>query len=716
MVEEVKPVRSEEQVFQAIRLLCARPGFVHALAYISWTDNTLVLADSVDANALELTYSRERLLRTEAAVLLGLLVQQPIDLEPIDIPTLESYVAEAYGLMEEAHSTISAQMTLAMQAMMSGKKATHPSQGDMLREAIFYGPPSAYHFQFLDFAPRRYAKDRDWLAANRGVTIDQGAIVVGAIHTALNAQVTEATRLLAESRDPTSLLQAFIVRPAQIAERAGLHLAEVSAVFDAFALKTRNDDFQAIDDYNDVSVFPLIPLGEDRFLIFDPIALSQSLYESPIFWMRHTEYEVAAREHRGAFTEELSFDLLRRVFGAEHVYANVKLKQGNTDVDEIDVLVLYGDRAIVLQAKSKSLTIAARKGDSQRLQMDFQGAVEDAYSQALSCAEHLVARDCAFVLSNGSTLELSTPITEIFPFCVIADHYPSLSFQTRSILQPKTTDVIREPFVMDVFLLDAMTEMLPTALRLLAYVKQRAALFDRISSGHELTVLSYHLTQNLVLPLGVDFIQLADDIGVDLDAAMMVRRMGVHGPNTPPGILTRFQGMPFEQLVKTLEYSDNAPALEIGFVLLSMGSRTAETIDHFLAKSTKGAREQGNLYNFSVGHEHLGLTIQVGDADDDVGIGQMKSHCVLNKYERRAAQWLGAWLDHSGALRATIVLDEPWMSSAQLEDAVRWRQAARARDRPAKPSDVFGSRKQSVNEICACGSGNKYKKCCMWKR
>lgn len=716
MVEEAKPVRSEEEVFQTLRLLCARPGFAHALAYISWSDNTLPLADSVDAEALKPTYSRERLLRTEAAVLLGLLVQQPINLEPIDIPTLESYAAEAYRLMEEVHDALRAPMIASMQAMMSGANATHPSQGDVLREAIFYGPPSAYHFQFLDFAPHRYEQDVEWLVANRGFSIDQGAMALGAIHAALHVQVTEATRRLAETRDPTNLLPAFVVRPAQIAERAGLDPAVVAAVFGAFELKSRNEGFQAIDDYNEASVFPLVPLGEDSFLVFDPAALNQSLYESPIFWMRGTEYEGAARDHRGAFTEDLSFALLRRVFGVEHVHANVKLKQGKTVVDEIDVLVVYGDRCIVLQAKSKGLTIGARKGDSDRLQKDFQGAVEDAYAQALSCAAHLVARDVALVLDDESALELPTPITEIFPFCVVADHYPSLSFQTRSMLQPKTTDVIREPFVMDVFLLDAMTEMLRTPLRLLAYVKQRAALFDRISSGHELTVLSYHLNRNLVLPPGFDFIQLGDDIGADLDAAMMVRRMGVRGPDTPPGILTRFRGRPFEHLVGTLEHSDNAAALELGFVLLSMGSRTADTIDQFLVKLAAGANGQGGLHNFSVGDERRGLTIQVGDADDDVGPRQLEGQCVLNKYERRAAQWFGAWLDRSGALRAAIVLDEPWTASAQLDEAVRWRRATRARDLATNQTNVPRPRKQGVNAPCACGSGKKYKKCCMWKR
>ena len=41
-------------------------------------------------------------------------------------------------------------------------------------------------------------------------------------------------------------------------------------------------------------------------------------------------------------------------------------------VGEIDVLVIFGDRAIVLQAKSKRLTLEARKGNDNQIKDDFK--------------------------------------------------------------------------------------------------------------------------------------------------------------------------------------------------------------------------------------------------------------------------------------------------------------------------------------------------------
>lgn len=49
---------------------------------------------------------------------------------------------------------------------------------------------------------------------------------------------------------------------------------------------------------------------------------------------------------------------------------------------------------------------------------------------------------------------------------------------------------------MDVFLLDVLTEMLDSPLRLLSYVRLWAITRNKLRVSHELTVLGYHLNQN----------------------------------------------------------------------------------------------------------------------------------------------------------------------------------------------------------------------------
>lgn len=432
--------RPEAEVFQSLRALCSKPGFVHALAHICWRDKTVPYMGAVTPETLLPTYSHERLIRTETAVLIGLLVQQSIAVDRVDAQTLKTYIAEADRLSEEMHGVLKAPMIAGWRADPAAPVGCQqPTEGEFLREAIFYASESAYFFQFLDFAPLRYAQDSDWLARNKGFTMREAAAVVEAISAVLHEQLAEATHRYIAAQDPAEILLAFMVRPSAIAERSGLGEPLVDQVFKAFSLATRNENFRAIDDYNETSAFPLIPLGSGDYFVFDTVALDQSLYESPIFWMRADDaYKDQAVQHRGAFTEAFACERLRRVFGAEHVHPNVRLTQGKDTIDEIDVLVTYGDRLIVVQAKSKGLTIEARKGNNLSIRKDFQAAVAGAYEQALSAAKHLEALDATFVLADRAPLQLRAPIKEIFLFCVIADHYPSLSNQTRSLLKAQT--------------------------------------------------------------------------------------------------------------------------------------------------------------------------------------------------------------------------------------------------------------------------------------
>jgi hypothetical protein len=265
------------------------------------------------------------------------------------------------------------------------------------------------------------------------------------------------------------------------------------------------------------------------------------------------------------FAESFSEERLKIVFGKDRVFTNVEIYKGKkTRVGEIDVLVVFGNRAIVLQAKSKKLTVPARKGNDNALQDDFKGAVQDAYNQAYSCAQFLTNKDMRLVGSDGAELDIKRNFREIFPFCVTSEHYPALSFQARLFLNYQTTEKIKPPFVMDVFLLDVMTEMLSSPLQFLSYINRRVEYGDRILSGHELTILAYHLKQNLWMANDISMLQLCDDIGTDLDLAMLVRRDGISGKETPDGILTRYINTTYGRLINEIDSLDEPATIDLG--------------------------------------------------------------------------------------------------------------------------------------------------------
>ena len=209
------------------------------------------------------------------------------------------------------------------------------------------------------------------------------------------------------------------------------------------------------------------------------------------------------------------------MFGRDRVFSNVKLLSGKRVRGEVNVLVLYGDRAIIVQAKSKRLTIAARKGDLRRARDDFAKAVQHANDQGFACAESLSNPACVLVLEDGGRLTLGSELKEVYVVCAVSDSYPALTFQARQFLKYETTERIQPPLVADVFLVDVVAEMLETPLRFLSYLNRRANYHDKILAPDELGVLAVHLRENLWIDNNTDMLAILEQGTYDLDVAMM---------------------------------------------------------------------------------------------------------------------------------------------------------------------------------------------------
>lgn len=83
----------------------------------------------------------------------------------------------------------------------------------------------------------------------------------------------------------------------------------------------------------------------------------------------------------------------------------------------------------VIRDLSKRLTQMSKTGSEESIRKDFQGAVQDAYDQAFSCAQWLLDGTYRLLDESGNEILLPSGIVEVTPVCVVADHYPALSLQ-----------------------------------------------------------------------------------------------------------------------------------------------------------------------------------------------------------------------------------------------------------------------------------------------
>jgi hypothetical protein len=355
---EPELTRGEQYVFADLSDLCSAPGYIHAIAYLCFRDCSIRYADEVRPDDMRHLFSRDRLLRTELSTVIGLVAKRQIDFTLPPADTLELYIERTDSLLLELHEVLARGFRL---PKAEGVVCRETIPSDALREAIFYGGESAYSYQYRDFAVAKYAQDREWIAATKGFSIEAAVEVLRAVTRLQEERTISVLQSFSETPPHQwTLLPAFEFSAEEIGNRSGIEPKIVNSVLRAFTVPEgeTNDGFKSLNDFNVANALPLLQHG-DRFVMFQVYSFAEALYDSPFYWMaRDDTYRPTAMRHRGQFVEKFAVDALSRVFGHDHVFGGVNiLGDKGQKRGEIDVLVLFGDRAIILEAKSKRLTL-----------------------------------------------------------------------------------------------------------------------------------------------------------------------------------------------------------------------------------------------------------------------------------------------------------------------------------------------------------------------
>ncbi|MCY7331234.1 MAG: SEC-C domain-containing protein [Pseudanabaena sp. CAN_BIN31] len=716
-----KQARNESEIFDDLANLCTSSGYAHAIAYFCFRDNTLRFnGKNVSIQDVLQQFSSNRLVRTEVSTLIGLMYTKEIDLSIPEPHIIQEYIDKTDFLLKEIHDSMILPVMSDLVSKISEDKDFNPfKNGSALREAIFYSGESAYDFQYLELSIKKYSKDNDWFVNNKGYSINEACKVVSAI---TDFQINRINQVFQDliNKDPRewSILPAFIFNVEEISDISGIHTIIVKSVIESFTAPTgnRNESFLAIDDFNLTNAYPIIKIEDSSYLLFQSYSLMEALYETPFFWFNDdNSYRNIAMKHRGDFTEEFSADRLKTVFGNHRVFTNIDIFDSkNKKLGEIDVLVVFANRAIILQAKSKKLTISARKGNDQGLQDDFKKAIQNAYDQGFSCATFLLNNKYKLYNSESHEINVDRNFKEIYIFCVVSDHYPALCFQSRQFLNYLKTDIVMSPFVIDVFSLDVITEMLQTPLHFLSYINRRTEYADRIIATHELTILSYHLSHNLWMDREYNMMMLEDDISADLDLAMMSRRKNISGIDTPEGILTKFKNTTVGKIIQNIELSELSKTLDLGFMLLRFSENTIETMSDGIRTIAKLSNQDGKRHNFIMTFDEgtNGLIIHCSHEPIYVCRSRLRTHCEQRKYTEKLQNCFGVCLDPQNLqIKFLLDLDYEWEFSDKKEAAVK--NLPNLQDMMPFASKSRSQGKVGRNEPCPCGSGKKYKKCCI---
>lgn len=669
------------EIFADLRALCLTDGALHQISAIIYRDWVL----TVDLKKGRVKddpahrWSTSKLNKNELLLLLGLAVQSTDGRTYMVTRSTADFATNADRLLRGLHDAINVELRPSMNPE-TGEVASSPSLASLAREAIYYGAESFYLHQFAKFAPPRYAADADWLQAHAGATIERFAEIAQFVVDTLTMRMTAVGQHRKKGREfaPHEFTESLIIAKAELFERFG---PDALAFIKKFATPAMgcNAEFTSPFSINAVTIAPLIDVGEHVY-VPNQYRLLECLYESPFYWMNiDAEYRKIASDHRGAFLERTASSILRSVFGDDNVFENVKLSKGKKVVGEIDVLVVYGEYVLIGQAKSKRVTQKARAGDVDALAVDFKGAIQDPFEQALACAAHMRSGARCLVVKGR---EVETPnLARVFPTVFLSDPFPALTFLSRALLKRPGAEA---PVIWDLAVLDCVARIFPGPVDLLYYLKSRAASFDNMISDSEYNFVGFHLRNKLVLPEEADVIMIDREFATPVDDFMIAADLGVLR-SPPKGILQQFE-VPFvTALLKELKSAPPQVAA-IALDLYDFSSAALESMSSMIKRARKDVKRGKALKAFSLPTTNGGFTYVVVRERNASVFQAARAIAAKRKYDARRDRWY-------------VIVDD--INTKNPIDALSpliyaWREDAGEIENSARVASLFNSRQVVV--------------------
>jgi Nuclease-related domain len=689
MEEEAAPKRpdprSSAEIFADLRALAQGDGALHEISAIIYRD-WVVTVDVQEGRVTddpEHRWSSSKLNKNELMLLLGLTVQsqsgRTFSVQIAD----DKFPERADQLLREFHDRVLEDGRWSLDKTSVKFVEDPESIGRAAREAIYYGADSFYLHQFSRFSRVRYRGDATWLLQNVGLSIRPMIDIAKFIVDRINGQMTAVGHMRKEGCYFThgDLTNSLLISKADVRKKFG---QKANAFISRFAIPVTGVNAGFVDPFavNAVAISPIIDLGEHLY-VPNQYRLYEAIYESPFYWMMGDKsYCDTAAVHRGAFLENTAAHIFRSVFGEHNVYENVTIRVGSKDIaGEIDVLVLYGEFVLVVQAKSKRVTLKARAGDTKALKADFEGAIQSPYRQALECTE-LIQKGAECFTGNGKALTFPS-LPRLFPVVVLSDPFPGLTFLSGTMLE-RGENVA--PVIWDLGMLDCVARLLPTPIEMVYYLKCRSEVFDKVISDSEYNFLGYHIRAKLALRDDVNWMMLDRDFATVVDNYMISADLGIGTPR-PLGILERLQIPIVSDLLGELKNAGSSIA-PVVMDLYDFSSTALEDLSARIADLREDVAATGKpIKAFSIPTTKGGMTYAVTRKLDANAKGAAEAIGAKHKYDTRSDRWY-VILD---SIETNIPID------GLLPLVWAWKEDEQEAERSKELAKLFNSRRENTD-------------------
>jgi hypothetical protein len=406
---------------------------------------------------------------------------------------------------------------------------------------------------------------------------------------------------------------------------------------------------------------------------------------------------------------------LLQLFPAAHVFRKLDYPDPDRSnaTAELDLAVCWGGCFVPIEAKGRQFRPAA---ETIVVRNDVRTNIAEAFWQCRRVLRYLDSAPRARFVERetGRVLEFDrTQVTRRFPIVVTLEHFGGLATQLATIGADGWFRAGTYPWAVSHADLEIITRFAGTPDVLLHYARRRIELQEsrRDVSGDELDLFSHYLDNRLHPSLywdrresGRPFSMLTISDGEEKFSARLeaeaanattLPEVALQVPATVADVLAALrQSSLDDDRAIALSLLDLSPA---ALNRLAANIERLNTIEMPRGKQPRIIFREGDVLVVALGNRGLNPVEH---------FAMLRERTILEKYRSRAPKAVGLGFDQNPAgsrFSGALWLEHPWVFDESAE-----------RDVQATPLRFIpGTRAPGRNDQCPCGSGLKFKRCCL---
>jgi len=463
----------------------------------------------------------------------------------------------------------------------------------------------------------------------------------------------------------------FLVKISDIEKRFGSDLASnfvrrFGAKFGEINLK-----FREPSDFNELNRQPLLLVNSQY--VFIPIPML--LWQVPVKTIHYdltqdSNYEVRYSKIRGEYLEIKAFDLFENIFGHPNIQRG--LRYGPNKEYEVDLLITFDTKLLIVQCKSKRLTLPAKQGSFYEIKDDFTKAIQEAYTQANRTRDHILrSPQTEFFGKNGGKLIIErNQFSDIYMVCITAELFGPLVTDVSFLLQKDQADPY--PWIVCLRDLELVSEYLADPYLFLHFLKRRLILHGKVLSYDELDYVGNYLKNGLYFEeefrKGATVINLVGFTEqFDKDYLRKIGKLKT------AQVGTSWSNPAFENLLGSIRLIGKKGHSDVILTLLDLSSESRDNLIKLIEDTVEKVRKNGLKHDFTMPLEDFGISFLAETTRDGLR-NSVLLESTLKKYKHKRAKWLGMGrdvTDNQFLVNEFAYLEYDWKYDPEMEEATR---------------------------------------------